>query len=352
MDRFGSRSFDPEAFARAKEQAQLPLGIRTAEQLSTKYPPVIVEGLFRQSEIILMGGQAKRWKSWARADMLYCIANGFKWLNFPCHQGTVIHLDLELLEADLRWRFEQIHSSYCHQGCKGSLEAVRFVPLRGVPFTIASLEACMEELINENCSTISVDPIYPLLGAKNESDPAAVTELLSRFRTLGTRINSGTALVQHFTKGDQSAKESQDRFSGTRIWNAFPDSLMTFTDLEQENCFSCEFTVRSFQKIEPFAVRWEFPRFRIDEALDPENIKAPKGRPRQTSLEQFCAVLTPQEILPHKDFMHRATKILGISERSFNRRLKEATNAKAIYFSHLEPEGYALSASYIQKNGQ
>ena len=352
MDRFGSNTFDQEAYAQAKEQAPLPLGIRTAQQLQNTYPPVIIEGLFRQTEIILMGGQAKRWKSWARADMLYCIANGFKWLKFPCHQGLVIHFDLELLEADLRWRFEQIHQSYCQEGLKGSLDALRFVPLRGVQFNIANLEACIDELTQEHYTASSVDPIYRLLGSKNESDPGAVSELLTRFLTLGKTMQSGFALLQHFTKGDQSLKESQDRFSGTRVWNAFPDSLMTFTDLQEQNCFSCEFTLRSFQAIEPFAVRWEFPRFRIDDALDPDHIKTPKGRPPQTSLDEFCALLTTSETLSHKEFMTRATKILKISERSFNRRLKEACSSKAIYFSKLDPEGYALTPNYIQKNGQ
>lgn len=335
-----------------QEQKLLPLPVKEFKGEPPSYPPVVIEGLLRQTEILLMGGQAKKYKSWARADMLYCVGNGFKWLNFPTHQGMVIHLDLELLEADLRWRFDQIHQSYCQEGLKGTLENLRYVPLRGAPFIMSDLEAHAQQFSDPHYILASVDPIYRLLGGKSESDPAAVSDLLTRFLNLGSKTNSSIALLQHFTKGDQSQKESQDRFSGTSIWSRFPDSLLTFTDLQDRDCFSCEFTLRSFEPIEPFAVRWQFPRFRIDDALDPDNLKEPRGRPRKTSLDQFCAVLTTGETLPHSEFMRRAQKLLGISPRSFNRRLKEATAAKAIYFSKLDPEGYALHPDFIHLNGQ
>lgn len=327
-----------------------PLDICNFMSDAPQYPPVVIEGLLRESEIILMGGQAKRWKSWARADMLYCIGNGFKWLNFPTVQGLVIHFDLELLEADLRWRFDQIHQSYCKEGFNGSLANLRYVPLRGKSFTIADLEEHAEQLKKPHYAVASLDPIYRLLATKNESDPTAVGELLNKFLSLGSDIKAAIALLQHFSKGDQSQKDAQDRFSGSSVWARYPDALMTFTDHQDEHCFTCEFTLRSFQPIEPFTVRWQFPRFRIDTALDPEKLKKP-GRPKESNAEQLCSVLTFEECIPYADFQRRAIKVLGISSASFERRLREAKASKLIYQNPLE-KTYGLTPEYCKKNGK
>ena len=297
-----------------------------------------------------MGGQAKRWKSWARADMLYCIGNGFKWLKFPTHQGMVIHFDLELLEADLRWRFEQIHTSYCQEGFKGTLDNLHFVPLRGVPFTMADLEGFAEELKKPHYVLASLDPIYRLLATQSESDQAAVSQLLNKFLNLGSTINAAIALLQHFAKGDASLKDAQDRFSGSGVWARYPDSLMTFTDLEKENCFSCEFILRSFEHIEPFAVRWDFPRFRVDEALDPTQLKT-TGRPKQSTAEQLCSILTLGEYISFADFSRRAQQVLKISSATFERRLREAKTANMVFLSKVE-NAYSLTPEYCKRNGQ
>lgn len=331
------------------EPPKLQLQIRAVQELCEAYPPAIIEGLLRQTEILLMGGQAKRWKSWARLDMLYCVANGFRWLRFPCCQAKVIHFDLELLEADLRHRFELIHQSYAEEGLKGSFENLKIVPLRGQPFSLSALDE-VPGALSETFRLFSLDPIYRLLGGKNESDQGVVTELLNHFLTLGYSLGAAIALLQHFAKGDQALKESQDRFSGSGVWSRFPDSLMTFTDLEDENCFSCEFTVRSFEPIEPFAVRWEFPRFRIASEVDTENLKLRTGRPKKSSVDQLCAIISASETISYSDFWRRAAKVLSISQKTFDRRLKEAKERKAVYLSPLNNE-YALTAEYLQRNG-
>jgi hypothetical protein len=283
--------------------------------------------------------------------MLYCISNGFDWLGFATHQGMVIHFDLELLEADLRWRFEQIHNSYCAEGLKGSLENLHFVPLRGSAFGMNQLEACAEQLKNPHYSCASLDPIYRLLASKNESDPTAVAELLNKFLALGTSIRAAIALLQHFAKGDASVKEAQDRFSGSGVWARYPDALMTFTDLKPDNCFSCEFSVRSFEPIESFAVRWEFPRFRIDSELDPADLKAKGGRPKQSTAQQLAALLTSGEFLSYSDFSRRAQKLLNISVATFERRLREAKKENLVYQSVAENNAWALTSAYCQNNG-
>jgi hypothetical protein len=320
------------------------------------YPAVLIEGLLRSKELILMGGEAKEYKSWARIDMLYCITNGLPWLGFATVTGRVFHLDFECFKADLWQRFNLVHQSYCQDGCKGSLANIEWCALREVSleraFKADDLCQLPTYLADGNYAVLSLDPIYQLLGGKGESDPAAVFELLQKLRVLGSKLDCAVAIVQHFAKGDQSLKKAIDRFSGSGVWGRYPDAMMTFTRLKEPNCFGCELIVRSFKPIEPFAVRWQFPRFRIDQTLDPEDIKT-IGRPKETSLDQFCAVLAQEETLPYADFQRRAIKVLGISSATFERRLREAKAKKLIYFSKAaEPEGYALHPSYFSHNDE
>src|SRR5215469_3968471 len=97
------------------EQLVLPVEQFQGEE-APPYPDVLIEGLLRKQEMIIMGGEAKNYKSWARADMLYCIGNGFNWLGFPCHQGVELDLDFVCFSPDVCNGFsaEQHDRCRCH----------------------------------------------------------------------------------------------------------------------------------------------------------------------------------------------------------------------------------------------
>lgn len=308
------------------ETPKLALPKKSPMALSDKYDEVLIEGLLRRTELLLLGGSAKRMKSWTMLDLLYCMINGFTWLKFPCHKGIVIHFDLELHEASLRERIELIHGSYCQAGFQGSLEGMFVVPLRNASFGRAQLGLITEQLQKDHYCLLSIDPIYRFLLGKGENDPVAVCELLNEFHEIANALGSAIALIQHFPKGNQSEKEAIDRFSGSGVWGRFPDSLVTLTEHEKENCSSVHAIVRSFNQIEPFAVRWQFPRYRIDEALDPDDLKTRQkpGAKRKTSAEAVCALLNPGHQVTYTDWCARACSAFDITSRTFDLRLKEA----------------------------
>ena len=322
--------------------------IQRIDDLPDKMPPTIIEGLLRQEEIILIGGHSKSWKSWALLDLLFCTANGFPWLRFPTVKGLVVHFDLELLGADLRRRFELIRESYAKEGLKGNFENLRQSSLRGRPFTLQDL-ADIPNVAGEGVSLLSLDPSYRLLAGKDESDPGVIIDLLNRFLAVGTELKSGIGLLQHFSKGDQSQKEAMDRYSGSGVWARHPDALVTFTEHESENSFGVEFRFRSFPPIDPIAVTWDYPRFRIAPELDPARLKTKSGRPKLNTVEQLASLLRADETLPYGDLKRRAEQFLTISKSTFDRRLRDAKTQGIIYLSTLNNE-YGLTPAYLKKS--
>jgi hypothetical protein len=339
--------FDTTTYEAARRNAYPPPEILGFHQLPTQKPSTVIEGLLRKEEILLMGGQAKRWKSWARLDLLYCIANGMPWFGFHSEPGRVVHVDLELHGASIRERLDLIKESYA----KGNCSNIDVVTARGRNFTFNDLNQLSSKMKEGAYSLFSLDPSYRLLADKNENDAGIITGLLNQFLALGLNIHSAIALLQHFAKGDQSQKESMDRFSGSGVWARFPDALMTFTDLEAENCFSVETTLRDFPPIDPFAVRWEYPRFRLDKDLDPEQLKERKGgRPKLSSAEHLASLIHADESLSYTDLFRRAEKLCQMKRSTFERRLKDAKNQKLIYLSPINNE-YALTSEYLKNNG-
>lgn len=337
-----------DALARLRNQPKA-IVLQLFTDMPLNHLPVVIDGLLRQGDLLLVGGKSKRWKSWARMDLLYCMANGFDWLGFKCHKGLVVHFDLELHAADVRHRFDQIHQSYCNEGLRGNFDNMRFATLRGEEFTQETLEGVTELLTPLGPIIFSLDPVYRLLGGKSENDQAAVNQLLNEFLALGEHVRCAIALTQHFSKGNQSEKDPEDRFSGSGVWARFPDCLITITDLEEQNCFAADFILRSFPPVERIALRWEFPRFRIDSSLDPDKLKThPGGRHKQTNADMLCSIIHQDENIPNSELASRFKKIFGKSQSSFDRCLREAKKNNWI---HDSPLGYGLTPNYIEKNG-
>lgn len=334
----------------AQENETKLLEVLSPVALSTVYQDVVIEGLLRKTELLLIGGSSKRFKSWAMLDLIYCISNGFSWLKFPTHQGIVIHFDLELHQATIRERLELIHSSYCRAGFKGSLEHLLVVPLRNKSFGRAHLSLISKQLGENVYCIVSIDPIYRFLLGKGENDPVAVCELLNEFLEIANKLGSAVALIQHFPKGDQSEKDAIDRFSGTGVWGRYPDSLVTFTAHEKDNCSSVNFIVRSFKEIDPFVVRWVFPRYQIEDSLDPAELKTKiHSRISKFSAEQLCDVLEPDQCISWTDWFRKCHKLFKISESSFRYKVNYAKQSKFVFLN--SDNQYELSASYIQRNG-
>ena len=125
---------------------------------------------------------------------------------------------------------------------------------------------------------IVLDPIYKLLGARDENKAGDIASLLNEIELLAVKTGAAVAFGAHFSKGNQSQKESIDRIGGSGVFARDPDTILTFTRHDETDCFTVDATLRNHPPIDPFVVRWEFPLMCVDSTFDPANLTALEPR--------------------------------------------------------------------------
>ena len=326
--------------------------IKPVSQLANEPPPVIIEGLWRRQEVLLIGGHSKSWKSWGQMDLMFCVANGFAWLAWPnADPGKVLHIDLELFDFEIRKRFELIQDSY---GC-GSLENIDVFSLRGYNFNLNDFSLLVNHIEPGKYVGISFDPTYRMLAGSrlSESDSGVIIDLMNRALQLGKRLKSGMSLLQHFSKGSQSDKRAIDAFSGSGVWGRAPDACVTFREHEDEKCYTVETDLRHWPHRESFVAEYVEPRFQVAQDKDPERLKVRKtGRPKAFSICELCKLIEDDEYIPYSNLQRRA-EAASVKKPTFDRRLKEAKVAGYLALNPVDAT-YFLTSVYLGKfrNGQ
>jgi len=322
------------------------LAITKISELTVNAPPVIVKNLWRQQEVLLLGGHSKSWKSWAQMDLMFCISNGLGWLTWPqITKGPVLHIDLELFDFEIRKRFEQIRDSYEY----GSLDNIDVLSLRGVNFRLDDFLHLADWIEANQYIAISFDPTYRMLAGSglSESDSGVVIDLMNRALQVAKKLNTGVDLLQHFSKGNQSDKRAIDAFSGSGVWGRAPDACVTFREHEDEKCYTVTTDLRHWPHQEPFVVEFDAPRFRLADSKDPERLRVPKlGRPQAFSAESLCKLLESDEYITWAHLKRRA-EAAEVKKSTFGRRLKEAQELG--YIAQSADDSYFLTSNYVSK---
>jgi hypothetical protein len=147
----------------------------------------------------------------------------------------------------------------------------------------------LRQIEDEKYSLIVPDPIYKTLNGRDENAAGDIGDLCSELDRLAVTTGAAVAFGAHFAKGNASNKEHIDRVSGSGVWARDPDAILTTTRHEQEGAFALEMTLRNFPPVEPFVIRWGYPRMRRDSGLDPQHLKPAKGtgKPSRPPVDSF-----------------------------------------------------------------
>jgi hypothetical protein len=290
-------------------------------------PPDVIEGVVHQGGKLVLGGASKSYKTWLLGDLAVSVTTGSMWLNYNTIKGRVLYVNCELPEPFFWKRVRAITDERQLKIEAGMLLALH---LRG---RITEWQRWQRQIPSGKYSLIILDPIYKLLllrgFVRNENDPGPIAVLLDQMETLAVRTKAAVAFGAHYSKGDQSQKESIDRISGSGVWARDPDSILNFTKHEESDCFTVEMTLRNHPPREPFVVKWEYPLFVTESTLDPTRLKQ-SGRKidEEISADEMLNLLAePMRTGPWQKLAYEER---NVSRATFYRRKKELQMADKI----------------------
>ena len=231
--------------------------------------PDLISGLLSVRSKMMVAGPSKARKSWTLLDLALSIASGASWMGLPCTQGKVIFIDGELHREQILTRLMTVSES------RGLPEEVwsdnlKIWPMRGEMREVTELmRALMETLLEERPLAIILDPIYKLLGDRDENAAGEINGLLNELEQVARTVGCCILYSHHFAKGDAGEKSPIDRASGSGVWARDPDAMVFFTpparpkkgEAPAAYDFDVNLVARGHPPTEPFAVKWNVGHF-------------------------------------------------------------------------------------------
>jgi hypothetical protein len=193
------------------------------------------------------------------------------------------------------------------------------------------LPTIYERIKTKEYSAIILDPIYCMYGDLDENSAGDVSDLMNALRKLANKSKAAIVFAHHFSKGNQSGKESQDRISGSGVWGRAVDTNVSITAHETENCYTLEATPRGFRKIDPFVIRWEYPLMVRDDGLNPGKLKTAICKKPVFTVNDLTKALSTESMTTMK-LRESVLKDTAMSQSKFYELAAELKTAAGVTF--------------------
>lgn len=320
----GAASWDEWCAWRAENEDDLPDDVSDDWDDPIELAPALIgqgeRGILRQGQKMVLAGPSKAGKSYALIDLAEAIACGGTWWGYPCAEGPVYYVNLEIADASFRDRQHRVWADReeCGQ-CGSGLVSVKrnFVrlDLRG---HAADMEKLGPRIVHRvlrrgpkgTFKAVIVDPIYKVNGG-DENDAAAISRFTNQLDRLASECGCAVIYAHHHAKGALGDRRSIDRMSGSGVFARDADAIVDMCQLyvpegsEAEAALSgatawrVTATLREFRSPEPFDLVWRYPRFLPDasgalRALDVDgtaNIQRINDRKRVSAKERRGAIV-------------------------------------------------------------
>lgn len=296
-------------------------------------PEDVIEGVLHRGGKASFGGASKARKTFLMLDMGISVASGSSWFpGFPTRKGKVLYVNFELPKAFCWKRIRAICDERQITLEKGMLTVWN---LRG---RVRDWPRLQQQIRPDEFALIIIDPVYKLLllvgeNIRDENRTGGVATVLDQIDALTERTGAAVAFGAHFSKGSQAQKESIDRVSGSGVWARDPDAIVTFTALEDEDCYAVEMNLRNHAPQKPFSARWEYPVFVRADEVDPSDLKQRKpagAAEKKFTVEQLVNALSGTEALSGLQLKLRIARKLKCSDRTAYRLFDEAIEVGAV----------------------
>jgi AAA domain/DnaB-like helicase N terminal domain len=332
-------------------------------QGSSSYPPIesvdslleenidepreIVAGLAHQGSKVAVGGGSKSYKTWLLTDLAVSVAAGSAWVGRRTAPGKVLYVNLEIERSFYQKRVRAIAEAKGLSLSEAWRKNLDVWNLRGYCMDAESLCKNLCRLKGKGYALIVVDPLYKIVGNREENSNDQITSLLNLLEKVARETGAAVAYGNHFSKGNQAAKESIDRISGAGAFARDPDTIITLTKHETDDAYAVECTLRNFPPVAPFCLRWEYPLFVPDDSLDPGRLKKPAGGRKPTySMDDLVGCLRGRE-LTTEEFKKAVIDKTGMSARTFHKLLREAEESGLLHKCKIDSKWEVVTATAI-----
>lgn len=255
---------------------ELP-GLVTLDEFKNNLPPLpeeLIKGVLRCGHKMLISGSSKAGKSFLLMELCIALAEGKPWLGFPCKQGRVLYVNLEIDPASCINRFMKIYERL--KIPRKHMDNIVIWNLRGFAVPLDRLVPKLIRRVKDSgYSAVIIDPIYKVITGdeNNASDMAA---FCNQFDKICAETGCATIYCHHHSKGAQGGKKAIDRASGSGVFARDPDAQLDMIQLELSDDLSnnvrdgnatawrMESSLREFENFKPVNFWFEYPIHRID----------------------------------------------------------------------------------------
>jgi hypothetical protein len=307
-------------------------------------PRAIISGMLSLTEKLELAGGSKSFKTWSLIDLGLSVSQSADWWGRETLGAHVVYLNMELSKPFFEQRLVEVAEAR-----KLVIPpAFHVIHLRGARLHDAlkweAFLKYLEGLLHRFPAPLLIsDPIYKMLGGRSENSAGDINVMMDQLEDLIQRTQGANAFGHHFTKGNQADKEAIDRASGSGVFQRDPDTLMTMTRHETDNCYTLEFVLRNHAPIDDLVLEWHYPIFVPRGDLDPQDLKKPRGRELKYAVEELTAILGTRS-LRTEAFRKRAMQESGMSRGTFFTLLKKAEKMRLISKSLVSEEWEVLTS--------
>ena len=273
----------------------------------------------------VLGGSSKAGKTWLLLDLAISVATGTPFLKWPTTAGKALFINFEIHRAFIKVRLRKITAR------KGltDVDNLNIWTLRGQGADFDTLlEQIIEQIKGEHYALIILDTVYKLMVGRSENTAGAVGVLCHQIEQLIERTGAAVVYAHHFTKGNVAKKKAMDRMSGSGVFARDADTIITFTEHEEEGCYVVEITLRNLPPQPPFVVQWRYPVMVERPDLNPADLKRAEGEKAQDDLTPLLKLLNQKPLTTGE--WKKAAEAEGYTHATFYRKRKELRAANRV----------------------
>jgi hypothetical protein len=278
----------------------------------------IIHELLRECETMNVIASPKIGKSWFVSRLAISVASGLDWLGLTVEPGRVLHIDNELHQNTIAYRYRVISEAmdFPHHLYSGNID---MVSLRGRLRDLYGLARLFERIEPGQYKIVILDAFYRTLPRDtDENDNGAIANLYNLIDHYASRLQCAFVLIHHTSKGNQSGKAVTDVGAGAGSQSRAADTHLILRPHEEDGIVVLESAVRSWPPMAPRALKWEWPLFTPTDEVDTSALLGMEksGKPRSVPLEDFVEqCIAASDPCSKRSVIYEANQRLGLSER-------------------------------------